>query len=174
MLGAHLLVPAFKRSGQRSEIAVLRWKAHGNVLYHSLLVWQNPAMQFAFPWFPAEFEIPDAWLDEAGMAGFTLRSSAYRSPAADAVALDDIEPPFRLRRAPLDWRGFNRERMVSILKGFVDDAELPPIDLLILPPTNDMSADPFKYRLLEGCHRFYASIAAGFEFVPATTRGVTS
>ena len=131
-------------------------------------------MRFAFPRFPAEFEIPDDWWIEAGMGGFTRHGSAYRSPAVDTIALYDIEPPFRLPIAPLDWRGFDRARFVSILKGFVADAEIPPIDLLILPQLADISCQPFKYRVLGGVHRFYASIATGFEFLPSTTRGICS
>jgi len=92
--------------------------------------------------------------------------------AGRVFALDDIEPPFRTKR--LDANGFVHDRLVSILKGFVADAELPPVDLLVLPPLSDISAAPFRYRLVAGVHRFYASIAAGFEFVPATTRGVCS
>jgi hypothetical protein len=129
-------------------------------------------MRFAFPRFPAEFEIPDEWWTEAGMSDFTPHSSAYRSSAVHTIALDDIEPPFRLRRAPLDWRGFCRMRMVSILRGFVADAELPPIDLLDIPLTHDLSGDPFMYRVVAGFHRFYASIAAGSDRIPAASRGV--
>jgi hypothetical protein len=131
-------------------------------------------MRFLFPRFPAEFEIPDDWWIEAGMPEFVRQSSAYRSTTIDLVALDDIEPPFRLPNKPLDWRGFDHARMVSILKGFVAGEAIPPIDLLILPTLNDISGQPFKYRVLAGVHRFYASIAAGFEFLPSAIRGVCS
>ena len=90
------------------------------------------------------------------------------------VALDDIEPPFRLPSKPLDWRGFDPTRVVSILHGFVANEAIPPIDLLILPTLNDISCQPFTYRMLAGVHRFHASMAAGFEFLPSTTRGVCS
>src|SRR5271154_3453503 len=98
-------------------------------------------MRFDFPRFPAEFEIPDDWWVQAGMPGFVRQSVAYNSTTedpADLVALDDVEPPFRLLTQPLDWRGFDRTRMVSILKGFVAGAEIPPISLLILPALNDI------------------------------------
>ena len=85
-------------------------------------------------------------------------------------ALDDIEPPFRLPSK----RGFDRTRMVSILQGFVANEAIPPIDLLILPPLNDISGQPFTYRVLTGVHRFHASMAAGFEFLMSTTREVCS
>lgn len=127
-------------------------------------------MQFPFPHFPGEFEVPDEWWSEAGMYGYARRGSTYRSPVTAAIALGSIEPPFRTKA--LDANGFVRIRMVSILKGFADDAEILPIDLLVIPPLGDLSGDPFKYRVVDGFHRFYASIAAGFDFVPTTTRGV--
>jgi hypothetical protein len=100
------------------------------------------------------------------------RRPAYRSTTTDSFALDDIEPVYRRPNAPRDWHGFRRVDLVSILKGFVADGEIPPIELLVLPPLHDLSGEPFKFRVVNGYHRFYASIAAGFEFVPATTRGV--
>ena len=127
-----------------------------------------------FPRFPAEFEIPEDWWVEAGMAEFVRHAPAFRSTTADLVALDDIEPPFRLPSKPIDWRGFDRTRMVSILQGFVAGEAIPPIDLLVLPTLNDISGQPFKYRVLAGVHRFYASMAVGFEFLPSTMRGVCS
>jgi hypothetical protein len=82
-------------------------------------------VRFEMPHFPCEFEIPDDWLDEAGMRGFTPRAAAYRStPNAIAVPLTEIEPPYRFLSVPKDWRGFCRKRFVRILDGFVKDAEL--------------------------------------------------
>jgi hypothetical protein len=66
-------------------------------------------------------------------------------------------------RASRSIGGFDRTRMVSILQGFVAGEAIPPIDVLILPTLNDISGQPFKYRVLAGVHRFYASMAAGFE-----------
>jgi hypothetical protein len=132
-------------------------------------------MRFDFPHFPAEFEIPDDWWMEAGMRDFACQSVAYKSTTedpADLVALDVVEPPFRT--VPLDWRGFDHARMVSILTGFVGGTTIQPIDLLILPALNDISRRPFEYRVLHGFHRFYASTAAGFQFLPATKRDVCS
>lgn len=131
-------------------------------------------MRFSFPRFPAEFEIPDALWVDAGMSGFKPSRPAFRSTGADLVALDDIEPLFRLSNTPRDGRGFRRAAIIEVLKGFVGEDEIPPIDLLILPSLHDISGDPFKYRVLDGYHRFYGSIAAGFGFVPATTRRVMS
>jgi hypothetical protein len=129
-------------------------------------------MRFPFPRVPAEFELPDAWWSEAGMSRLARRELAYRSTAADVLPLDEIEPPFRLPSAPCDWHGFARERMVAIFKGFVGDIAIPPIVVFPIPPLHDLSGDPFKYRVADGFHRFYASIAAGFHYVPAVVREV--
>jgi hypothetical protein len=124
-------------------------------------------MRFLFPRFPAQFEIPDDWWIEAGMSQFVPQQrQAYRSPT-ETVALDEIEPPFRT--APLDCNGFVRSRIMAILRGFVDDSELAPICLLVIPPRYEWPDNPFKYRVVDGAHRFYASIAAGFKRVPAST-----
>ena len=51
-------------------------------------------MRYPVPNYPCEFEIPDAWLNEAGMDGFTRSAPAYRSTtAAVPVPLREIEPP---------------------------------------------------------------------------------
>lgn len=123
-------------------------------------------MRFPFPYFPAEFEIPDDWWHEAGMKGFTPSSSAYRSSAnATVTALRHIEPPFRWPECPLDWGGFNRARFVSILSGIVRDEEIEPVPVLELHYP-DFPPAPFRFRICNGVHRFYASLVAGFGCLP--------
>jgi hypothetical protein len=122
-------------------------------------------MRYPMPNYPCEFEIPDDWLTEAGIEGFTRTAPAYRStPAAVAVPLREIEPPYRVPEK--DWRGFDRGRLVSVLVGIATGAEIEPVPLLKLPPS-DFPAAPYRYRVRNGFHRFYASIAAGFECLPA-------
>ncbi|HXQ51990.1 MAG TPA: hypothetical protein VN802_12915 [Stellaceae bacterium] len=125
------------------------------------------------PNFPCEFEIPDAWLGEAGIAGFTRTETAYRSSQdAVLVPLREIEPPYRKPALARDWRGFERARLISILKGIIAGAEIEPVPLLELPagsfvvPTF-VRPGPYDYQVRNGFHRFYASIAAGFEYLPA-------
>jgi len=118
------------------------------------------------PNYPCEFELPDSWLAEAGMANFTSKAPAYRSTVdAVLVPLADVEPPYRRVTHPKDWRGFDRVRMVSILKGIFAGAAIEPVPLLELP-TSELSLRPYRYRVLNGVHHFYASIAAGFESLP--------
>jgi hypothetical protein len=126
-------------------------------------------MRYPMPNYPCEFEIPDAWLAEAGMDGFTRTAPAYRSTAAAVpVPLREIEPPYR--GPEKDWRGFDRRRLISVLNGIATGAEIEPVPLLQLPPDLPSRA-PYGFRVLDGFHRFYASIAAGFERLPASIVG---
>jgi hypothetical protein len=120
-------------------------------------------MRYPMPNYPCDFEIPDDWLAEAALNNFTPTSAAYRSSdEAAPVPFKDVEPPYRVMTHPKDWRGFDRTRLVSILKGFVAGAEIEPVPLLELPPVEFPLFRPYRYRVSNGFHRFYASIAAGF------------
>src|SRR5271167_710684 len=108
-------------------------------------------MRFVYPLFPAEFEIPDDWWNEAGMRGFTPSCAAYRSTAAatDFIPLEEIEPLFRNRNHENDLNGFRRAALIKILKRFAADEEIDPVSLLILPAIRDItSRSPFRYRIL--------------------------
>jgi hypothetical protein len=124
-------------------------------------------MRFPFPCFPAEFELPDDWLAEAGFVGFKPSREAFRSTetATDSLLLRDIEPPFRYPEHPKDFRGFDRARMVQVLSGIVRDAEIDPVQVVLLPRPGFVRP-PFEYRVYDGVHRFYASVAAGFPKLP--------
>ena len=124
-------------------------------------------MRFPMPNHPCDFEIPDDWLAEAGMDGFIRKRSAYQSLAgARLVPLVEIEPPKRNPAVVKDWRGFDRARMVSVLKGIAIGAEIPPVPLLELPTGTCPFPAPYRCRVKDGFHRFYASVAAGFECLP--------
>ena len=126
-------------------------------------------MRFSFPLLPAEFDIPDDWWMEAGMTGFKPSGSAYRSSAiAKFIPLREIEPPFRHPEYPLDCRGFDRARLISVLSGFVANMEIETVPLFALPALESWEPAPFRYRVKDGFHRFYASIAAGFTCLPVT------
>jgi hypothetical protein len=129
-------------------------------------------MRFSLPLLPAEFEIPDLWWEEAGMTGFTKSGVAYKSTKSEEqkLSLREIEPPFRLPEFAMDFRGFHRQRMISVLQGIARNSGLPPVRVLILPLLADISTPPFKYRILDGFHRYYASIAAGYCCLPVAMR----
>jgi hypothetical protein len=133
-------------------------------------------MRFPFPLFPGEFEIPDEWWTEAGMTGFRSSTRGFRSTASAVLfPLRGIEPPYRNTTAPKDWRGFDRIRMVRILHGIVTEAEIDPVPVVpMLQPAEPsdpslawtVPRSPFSHRVKDGYHRFYASVAAGFECLP--------
>jgi hypothetical protein len=128
-------------------------------------------MRHRFPLLPGEFDIPDSWWGEADMRGFVPSGRAYYSIAgAILVPLREIEPPFRLPETMLDWNGFDRLRLMSILKGFVAGTVIVPVPLIRLPHA-DFPPAPFGYRVRDGFHRFYGSVAAGFECLPAVIDG---
>jgi hypothetical protein len=122
--------------------------------------------------FSLEIELPDEWWQEAGMDNFHRTGRAYRVDPIETfgksvfeVSIAEVAP---MRRAP-GVGIFNttdektaQERVVSILKGFVVGAAIPPIEVLLIAET-----EPYRYRLLAGVHRFYCSIAAGYSHVPA-------
>jgi hypothetical protein len=129
-------------------------------------------MRFSYPQLPAEFEIPDEWWAEAGMMEFQPTSLAYSSndEVTHTPKLREIEPPIRLPEYPKDFRGFCRERMVRILRGFVNGDEILPVTAIILPDIADISGNPFKYRIVDGVHRYHAAVAAGFGALPLSVR----
>lgn len=119
-------------------------------------------MQFTVPAAGAVFEIPDEWWEEAAIRTFSPRATAYQYFARNAepvqlVSLDHIEPPIR----DSGVAGLRRERTVRLLRGFVagDAIDLVPIDV---PP----GLRRFPYRVRDGYHRFYCSVAAGFTHLP--------
>jgi len=109
-------------------------------------------MRYPMPNYPCEFEIPDAWLKEAGMDGFTRTAPAYRSTAAAVpVSLREIEPPPRTPEK--DWRGFDRARLISVLNGIARGAEIEAVPVLKLPSSDLPSHAPYGYRMLDGLHQ---------------------
>jgi hypothetical protein len=118
-------------------------------------------MRFPFPLLPATFEIPDEWLAEAGFQAFLRAGDAFQSTGAAILRL-----PLRYPEHPKDFQGFDRVRMVRILAGIVAGDNIEPVPVFTLPQT-DLPVAPFRYRLRDGLHRFYASIAAGFTCLPA-------
>ena len=131
-------------------------------------------MHFRLPNFPCEFDIPDDWLDEAGFRGFKALTPSFTSTAgATLIPIAEVEPPRRLPSYPCDVRGFVRTKMVNVLKEIVGGIEIKPVPLVLLPELDDRLVTTYQryrtynYRIQDGFHRFYASVAAGFECLPA-------
>lgn len=120
------------------------------------------------------FEIIDEWWAEAGMIGFVPNSRAYRVAPQALPGKEILEVHISEVIAPqraLSHGVFNddsnesgltaRERVSSILRGFLEGAALPPVEIV------REAGLPNRYRLTHGAHRFYLSVAAGFSHVPA-------
>jgi hypothetical protein len=115
---------------------------------------------------PITMEIPAEWLAEAGVQNFKPARSAFRCAAPHMlIALAEIEPP--MRRVPLDANGFERPRMLSVLKMIHDD--LPSRDAIQVL----RQAGQWPYRLHHGVHRYYASLTLGLSHVPVEVIDLT-
>jgi hypothetical protein len=114
-----------------------------------------------------EYRIPADWLIFCEIATWQRRSDLYPwSPSVtnvERVAIVDIEPP---RRDAGMAKAFRKNKLVPVLLAFTsDECALPPIALEQLPP-----GSPFKYRVTNGFHRFYASRHVGYTSIPAVIR----
>ena len=123
-------------------------------------------MRFQMPTYPCEFEIPDDWLADVSLPVFRGGHAAYQpAGAAVLIPLADIEPPYRVHAHPKDWRGFDRERFLAVLRRMVSGDEIDPVPVLELP-AEEIPTPPYRYRIRNGFHRYYASIVAGFGSLP--------
>jgi hypothetical protein len=118
-------------------------------------------------------DLPDEWWEEAGMVGFVPACAVYRANPAPypvervvAIPIDHVEPLERKLSHGIfndsHLFGTARERVVSLLKGFREDAAIPPVHVVRLGP-----GGPYRFRLNAGAHRFYCAVAAGFKNVSA-------
>jgi hypothetical protein len=122
-----------------------------------------------------EYEINDEWLHEAGAYDFNpirehycTSSDSINGRVVLIVPIDSIEP--LTERAHL--RGIfcddhktgesARQRVVRILRWFLCEHEVEPVKVV-----HSLNKE-YKYKLVEGCHRFYCANAIGFKSVPAT------
>ncbi len=125
------------------------------------------------PNYPCDFEIPDDWLIGAEFLDFKPIGAAYRSKAdVVLIPLREITPPRRALTSTNDWHGFDRTRLIDVLNGIVAGDEIPPVPVIQLPESDRLVQLPYRYCIRNGFHRFYASIAAGFECLPATVESL--
>jgi hypothetical protein len=87
------------------------------------------------PTLPSLFELPEAWLVETGIDSFNPGETACHPKEASAVLvqLSDIEPIRRMKTCNDDGRGFDLEKMKSILRGIAARRPIEAIPLIELP-----------------------------------------
>jgi hypothetical protein len=103
------------------------------------------------------YKIPEQWLN---FRDFKRAPAEYRFYSYDpcwknaqVVPLAEIEPPVRSEGV----EPFKKFKMVPVLMAMIDaDGSLPPI---VVTPTEPPST--YKYKVVNGFHRFYASAQRG-------------
>ena len=121
-----------------------------------------------------EFEIDDDWLIEAGVAEFRPSLESYEA----SCPINEIKEVFLVRFeevAPLRERAKLRgvfcdsadtgetakERVMNILVLLRDGTPIDPVKVV------GTDEEPFKFKLVEGSHRFHCALALGFTTIPA-------
>jgi hypothetical protein len=126
-------------------------------------------MRFSTPRNDVEFEIPDEWWTFAEMNAFSTDGGGYYpypfqcAKSVEIVELVDVEPPSRNDGVP----PFKKCKLVPVLLAFTSpECALPPVEVEALS-----SDGRPRYRVVNGYHRYYASVAAGYTKLPVTVRG---
>ena len=125
-------------------------------------------MKFRLPNTDVEFEVPDEWWKFAEMDNFRSASGETYYPyqveclsPIQLVAIRDVEPP--VRKPGLD--PFKKYKLVPVLLAFRSpECRLPPVEVTLT------SNSEFKYRVLNGFHRYYASVAVGYGYLPVIVK----
>lgn len=113
--------------------------------------------------------VEDHWLIAAGAESFIPSSTAYivdANPSSSLISIDDIKPVRRGAGVPLfnkshDGELTAEERVIRILRAFVDGVALPPVEIV------RVSSEGQPFELFDGAHRLYLSLAVGYTHVPA-------
>lgn len=122
-------------------------------------------MKFTVPCGDAEFEIPDEWWTfcEAERGSCPAAYYPYRPEVENVqiVGLEQIEPPQRSAGVEL----FKKYKLVPVLLAFRSpECSLPPVEVVALWQST------YNYRVINGCHRYYASVSVGFTHLPVIMR----
>ena len=123
-------------------------------------------MRYIVPHEGMEFEVSDPWLEMAGAKGYSPSTCSYRASSSNEwpttlVQLSDVEAP---RRNP-GVAGLDEKRTVCILRAFCGDITLPPLEIDEPPGSRR-----FRFRVRDGFHRFYLSVAVGVKMRPVSVR----
>ena len=111
-----------------------------------------------------EFEIPDEWLEVTGANKFKPNEPAYETSSDDDYPTEIMS--FSKLQAPIrnpSVTGFVKERMISLIECILAGKALPPVEVHLKP-------DESTYKVKDGYHRFYLSVALGFHSLPVSVR----
>ena len=122
--------------------------------------------KFIVPGSSIEFEIPDDWWQLCDLENFSPPTTFYlysqRDVGVQTVPIAEVRPPER----NADVAGFHKNRLAPILLAFTSDrCALPAVPVRELADSN-----PYRYEVIDGYHRYYASIAAGYTRLPVLIR----
>jgi hypothetical protein len=120
-------------------------------------------MRFSVP-DGSEFEIPDDWWSFAEMDKFSPAPGGFYvfpfelADDVTVVFVSDVEPP---KRNP-GVQGLKKHKLMPVLFAMADpQGVLPPI-----PVTGTETGSRYRFRALDGYHRYYASVAVGYTKLP--------
>jgi hypothetical protein len=124
-------------------------------------------MWFATPDTGIRFEIPDEWWAFADMNAFSPGESGFYpytpecANEVEVVPLSAVEPPLRASGVP----PFKKYKLVPVLFAFASpECAIPPVEVVVVPSTR------YRFRVLNGYHRYYASVAVGYTRLPVIVR----
>jgi hypothetical protein len=124
-------------------------------------------MRFETPAGLVTFEIPDDWWSFAEMDNFSTKGGRFYAYPPDAqdvdvVAISDVEPPMRNSGVP----PLKKHKMVPILFGLSSpECALPPVEVQALA-----APAAHRFKVHNGYHRYYASVAVGYPLLPIVIR----
>jgi hypothetical protein len=112
-----------------------------------------------------EFDIPDEWWAFAEMQRFERGTGQFYyyggypdSERVQVVDLAIVEPSIRTVGVPL----FKKYKLVPVLFALTSpECSLPPVKVALHP-----EPDRYLYRVTNGLHRYYASVAVGYTRLP--------
>lgn len=111
-----------------------------------------------------EFEIPDEWWSFSEMHSFQPNGGGFYpyppelAERIQVVPLSSIEPPIRSEGIP----PFKKYKLVPVLLAFQSpECALPPVEV-----ERSTSSSQYQFRVRDGYHRFYCSVAARYSKLP--------
>ena len=127
----------------------------------------QPTMpKFIVPGSNTEFEIPDDWWQFCDMENFRRATTFYlysqRDVGVQTVPIAVVRPPERDARVV----GFHKNRLAPIMLAFTSDRCAVPA----VPVRELAGSGRYRYEVLDGYHRYYASVAAGYTRLPVIIR----